>query len=225
MPTSSSDLWYQLGFALEQTRRHPTRERVHDLAAKIAAFRDGNQAKSRSGGPSSSAPPSRNGGDPVDGLITTLTEGLTAGVLRLWPARHQPQPMHWVRGAAAGAAAVVVQELVHVALHRDPESLAQRSRGLPERLLAGAARGVIYGGLAEPRLPGPRIVQGVIFATVEYVASPLGGLGHLLGRFAPYARIPVLRSVVEGSSEGDDDYLDHLVFGVATALMAVSGDD
>ena len=88
------------------------------------------------------------------------------------------------RAAASGAAAMIFQELVHALVSDDPEDADEGSRSLADRLISGTARGLVYGAVAEPRLPGP----------------------------------PVLRGVLYGS--GNDGYLEHLVFGLALALMA-----
>ena len=54
----------------------------------------------------------------------------------------------------------------------------------------------------------------------EFLLSPLGGLGRLLGREAPYSRIPLVRGLVEDTAADQDGYVEHLVFGLALALMA-----
>ena len=55
---------------------------------------------------------------------------------------------------------------------------------------------------------------------MEFLLSPLGGLGRVLGRQAPYARLPLIRDLVGDADPGGDGYLEHLVFGLALALMA-----
>ena len=81
------------------------------------------------------------------------------------------------------------------------------------------ARGLLYGALVEPRLPGPALVRGTLYGTLEYLVSPWGGLTALAGPGAPHRRIPLLASLFDDYQRSDDSFADHLVFGVALALL------
>lgn len=115
---------------------------------------------------------------------------------------------------------MIFQELAHALLSDDPRASVNRARSLADRLVSGTARGLVYGAIAEPRLPGPPVLRGVAYGTAEFLLSPLGGVGKLLGNQAPYRRIPLLRLLVEDSPAMEDGYVEHLVFGLALALMA-----
>jgi hypothetical protein len=62
-----------------------------------------------------------------------------------------------------------------------------------------------------------------VWGTAEFLLTPLGGLGRLLGRHTPYGRIPVVQTVLGGEPEAEG-FVDHLVFGIAMALLAGSAD-
>jgi hypothetical protein len=93
---------------------------------------------------------------------------------------------------------------------------------LPDRLLSGAARGLVFGAVAEPRLPGPPILRGLTWGGAEFLLSPLGGLPRFLLRHTPYGRLPLVQSAVKPEDHGEGDLLEHLVFGIALALLAGS---
>lgn len=222
MTEPTQPLWYQLGFALERARREPTRDRLQDLSRKLTAFRTRDQTgevqrpAKKGDGPADAGP---DGGDAWGGLLATAGGALVATLLRSWPPRGEPGPAGVARAAAAGAASSVLVELGRRVLEGDasldPETL-------PDRLLSGAVRGLIYGAVAEPRLPGPPILRGLVWGGAEFVASPLGGLPRFLGRHTPYGRLPVVKNVLAPGEDQDGDLLEHLVFGIALALLAGS---
>jgi hypothetical protein len=225
MTDTTQPLWYQLGYALERTRREPTRERLRDLGRKLNAFRSEDQRKVSPGragksGKPSPASESRDGGEDVwGGLAATAGGALVAAVLRGWPARREPGAAAVARAAAAGAAASVLVELGRRVLEGG-ESV--QVENLPDRLLSGAARGLVFGAVAEPRLPGPPILRGLTWGGAEFLLSPLGGLPRFLLRHTPYGRLPLVQSVVKPEDHGEGDLLEHLVFGIALALLAGS---
>lgn len=222
MNEASRNPWYQLGYALERARSAPTQERIQSLGEKLAAFRregQGARPAPRSGAGSAAAESPR-GAETLDWVLASLSGALVSGLLREWKPRRRPGPGLLARAAGAGAAAMIFQELAHVLLSDDPGAAARRSRDLPDRLVSGVARGLVYGAVAEPRLPGPPVVRGVLYGTAEYLLSPLGGIGRLLGKEAPYGRIPLLRTLVQDTGPESDGYVEHLVFGLALALMA-----
>ena len=214
MADTTHPLWYQLGYALERARREPTGDRIRDLGRKLAAFRREDQGST----------PSRKNGDQarddesVDWLVATVSGGVVAAALKGWRPRAQPGVALVARAAAAGAAAAVVLELGRELL-RDERRWDVEA--LTDRLLSGAARGIVFGAVAEPRLPGPPLLRGAVWGTAEFLLTPLGGLGRLLGRHTPYGRIPVVRTVLGAESESEG-FVDHLVFGIALSLLAGS---
>jgi hypothetical protein len=222
MDETSKNLWYQLGYALEQTRSEPSRDRIESLGRKLAAFRRTGQGEKRVevSGESRNPPRDKEGAETIDWLLASLSGALVGRTLRSWRPRRHPGPYLLLRSAAAGAAAMIFQELAHALLSDDPAEAARRSRTLGQRLLSGTARGLLYGAVAEPRLPGPPVIRGVLYGTSEFLLSPLGGLGKLLGKEAPYSRIPGVGSLLEEVDWEEDGYVEHLVFGLALALMA-----
>jgi hypothetical protein len=53
---------------------------------------------------------------------------------------------------------------------------------------------------------------------VEYALTPWGGVEELAGPAAPHRRIPALGVLLRGRGE-DEELLQHLVFGVALAIL------
>ncbi|NIX22339.1 MAG: hypothetical protein GWN07_21900, partial [Actinobacteria bacterium] len=64
-------------------------------------------------------------------------------------------------------------------LLRDDADLPGIDRDTAEHMLAGLGQGLIYGGVVEPRVPGPALVKGALFGSLEYAVHPLGGLSGL----------------------------------------------
>lgn len=224
MTETTRPLWYQLGFALERARREPTRDRLQDLVRKLSAFRTRDQTDEvrrppENGDGPADAASDAEGGDAWGGLLATAGGALVAALLKSWPPRSEPGHAGVIRAAAAGAASSVLVELGRRALEGDasldPETL-------PDRLLSGAARGLIFGAVAEPRLPGPPILRGLVWGGAEFVASPLGGLPRFLSRHTPYGRLPLVKKVLDPGEDPEGDLLEHLVFGIALALLAGS---
>jgi hypothetical protein len=234
MSDDSTNLWYQLGKAVEEARARPTTDRVKALGEKLAAFRAGGQGSvsagtrrspgDRSGDTAAGTALVRRGrggedAEGLDWLLTALSGGLAARLIVHWRPRSEPGPGLLLRGAAAGAATAILQELV-TTIFADDEAPGRAPAALFNRALAGSARGLVYAALLEPRLPGPPVLRGAVFATLEYVLSPLGGLGRILGKAAPWGSVPVLRELFAADPADEDSYLEQLVFGIALALMA-----
>lgn len=92
-------------------------------------------------------------------------------------------------------------------------------RDLAEKLLVGAGQGLVYGGVVEPRIPGPSVLKGALYGSAEYAVDPMGGLAHLLGGRAPQGSLPVVADLLEGLDAHDRAYVEHVVFGIAVALL------
>jgi hypothetical protein len=140
------------------------------------------------------------------------------------PARHTPGVLGLLRAGAGGAGAALLRELLDP-LIRGEGGRPQLRAVASETLLAGAARGLVYAAMIEPRLPGPHALQGVLYGSLEYAVSPWGGLDALLGERAPHRRIPLVSGLFVDYALGEDSYLDHLAFGVALALLYGVGAD
>jgi hypothetical protein len=213
-----SDFWYRLGYALEKARYPGTSAPLRSLASRA-----GGATRPASAGPGKDdrADPAEPGGEPASLLELALAAGaggLAGRLLALWPSRGNPSLPRLVRAAAAGAGAALLSEAAAWLLRGQPR-LADWREDLPERLVAGAARGLLYGGLVEPRLPGPGLARAVVYGGAEYALSPVGGLRGLLERYTPYRRLPVLSELLSESRGGEDTLGDHLTFALALAAL------
>jgi hypothetical protein len=216
--SESPSIWYRVGYALERARQEPLAGRLRSLQER----RNGGTAPKDRAGPGGrqreegEGAPARE--DALDALIAAGTGALAGKVLGLVPARRSPGLLALVRAGAAGAGAALLRELLDPLL-RGEVRVSRPGPELSEALLAGAARGLLYASLVEPRLPGSPTVRGVLYGSLEYAVSPFGGLTGLLGERAPHRRIPLVEGLFEDYALGDDSYLDHLAFGVALALL------
>ncbi|NIP59368.1 MAG: hypothetical protein GWM92_13610 [Gemmatimonadetes bacterium] len=118
----------------------------------------------------------------------------------------------------SGVGAALLVELLRP-LTEDEDSAAALDGELAEALLSGAGRGLLYGGVVEPRIPGPPLVRGAVYGVTEYMLSPWGGLPRVLGPVSPHRRIPLVSDLVEPDQEGFRTFVDHLLFGVTLALL------
>lgn len=138
--------------------------------------------------------------------------------LAAWSGRSAPGFVRLLRAAAAGAAAALLVDLVRPLLH-DDDGLPELDRDTVGHLLAGIGEGLVYGGVVEPRVPGPALLKGALYGSVEYAVHPLGGLSGILGSHAPQRKVPFLGAVFDELDGSDRAYLEHLVFGIALALL------
>jgi hypothetical protein len=171
-------------------------------------------------------------------LVLAAGAGTIMGrVLALWRPRRRPGVLGLARGAAAGALAALLRQAASSLLSghlRAPEGggrgddLAGDLAGdlgddLPERLAAGAARGLVYGGVIEPRIPASPLVQGLLYGTAEWGLGEWGGVRALLARHTPYRRLPVVNRFLGDAEAGEETLLDHVTFGLALALLYDAG--
>jgi hypothetical protein len=213
----SSDLWYRLGYALETTRHGGPIQRLRGLSDRAPTSK-GRRDKVA---PSQGTEP--EGGDSSFELALAAGAGTAlVRLLDLWPGRGRPGPLGLLRSAAAGALAATLRQALAPLLGgevRAPEWDGE----VGERLVAGAARGLLYGGLLEPRLPGPPLLRGLTVGGAEWALGEWGGLRGVLARHTPYRRLPVVGGVLGDAEAGERSLLDHLAFGVALALLYDAG--
>lgn len=214
-----NDFWYRLGYALESARHGQARASLDALSSSPPPRREKDE---RSGLRKPGADDEGSGA--LDLLLAAGTGTLLSRLLRAWPARRRAGASRLVRAAAAGAAATFLRELLAPLLEGRP-ALPEWDEAMADRLLAGAARGLVYGGILDPRLPGPAAARGAAYGTAEYLLSPWGGLRGLLRRHTPYRRLPVISSLLDEPEVGEEEFLEHLVFGVAMGLLYGEGDD
>lgn len=246
--SDSTSVWYRLGWALEEAKarianvqhtvsgrgagrsdradaRARLIERLHELRDLAPARTDARAGRRSS---ATAARGDETAHDLVGLLRTVGTGGMSTLLFDLWPTRGRGRARgaRLLRAAAAGAGASLLRELLHMLSHRDLR-LPDLDERLLERVAAGVARGLLYGALADPRLPGPPALRGLLYGSAEYVLEPVGGLNSLAGRHAPHRALPVVGAligeVVDAWESGDEGLVDHLVFGLTLALLY--GDD
>jgi len=226
-------IWYHLGYALERARPDATsRKEVVSLSerrAKAAGAEDAAQPAKRKTGrkPSEKAEATRVKGKgdfsllALPGAEEVVSAAMAMAVDRVlggWGKRRDPTLRGLLRAGVAGAAAALLVDLLRPILEGRWEVPAV-DRETPEHMLTGVAQGLVYGGVVEPRLPGPALLKGAVYGSIEYAADPAGGLSGLLGSHAPHGRVPVLSDAIDGLDSHDRAYLEHVLFGIALALI------
>lgn len=214
-----TDIWYRLGYALESARHGQAR-------ASLDALTPSRRHPVLKDDPLPAAEPEEaaGGASPLDFLLAAGTGTLVGRALRLWPERHQPGMPRMVRAAVVGAGATLLREILTPLLEGRP-TVPQWDDESTDRLVAGAARGLLYAGILDPRLPGPAALRGAAYGVGEYLLSPWGGLREILGRHAPYRRLPLVSSLLDGPEVGEETFVDHLAFGVILGLLYGEGDE
>ena len=202
--TSRKSIWYHLGLAYERARS--------GLGDETSLVRRGDRApretKSEPGIPWPEA----------DELISAATWLVLDRVVGGRRKAHRPGIAGLLKAGAAGAAAALLVELVRPLLHRG-DDVGMLDAQTVDRLIAGVGQGLVYGALVEPRVPGSPLVKGALYGSVEYATDPMGGLAALLGPHTPQGKLPVVGDVLDGFSAHDRAYLEHLVYGIALALL------
>jgi hypothetical protein len=245
-----NDIWYRLGYTLESARqRTPRAPRLRSLgereadrgeraepraARKVGAARsprpepppdpdsggEGDAIEGdETGGLASFLKSASPNGEPWDAVISALGAALVGRLLDAIPRKRRPGPIRLLHAAAAGAGAALVRELLRPLTSGVPADrpLAERARGAA---LTGSARGLLYGALVEPRLPGPPIVRGALYGGVEHLVSPMGGLITLAGARAPHRSLPFVAALFEELEQAEDEtLLDHVLFGIGLAAL------
>jgi len=132
--------------------------------------------------------------------------------------RSAPSFKRLVRAGAAGAAAALLVDLVRPLLHGKAHPPVSDG-GTADRVISGIGHGLLYGAVIEPRVPGPAVVKGALYGSVEYATDSVGGLSGLLGSHAPQSRLPVVGDILDGLNSHDRAYLEHVLFGISLALI------
>jgi len=207
--------WYDLGFALEKARQKPSGDRLDSLVDRLMLFRGGEDDGEGEAN-------KRDGSEAFDALLGGGAAALTRQLLRAVPTHSDPSVTRVVKGAAAGAAATLLRELSAPLLQGRIER-PDVTDGLAQRLASGAARGALFAAVIDPRIPGPVALRGAVYAAVEYLLAPNGGVGRWVGSIAPWRIVPGADAVVKKLESGEESVIDHLVFGLALALMLGEG--
>jgi hypothetical protein len=130
------------------------------------------------------------------------------------------------RAALAGAGAALALSLFRNGKNGKP-GVGQNPHDPTAELLTGAARGMLYGAVLEPRLPGSPLLRGATFGVMEYVTSPFGGLDGILGASSPHRTLPIIAALLglsdSGAGSGAGSIADHIAFGVTLGLLYGEG--
>ena len=158
----------------------------------------------------------------LDQLIATGTGILGERLISVVVGR-RPGTLRLTRAALAGAGAALA-----LALFRNGKNGTRGDESPPDptvALMTGAARGMLYGAVLEPRLPGSPVLRGATYGIMEYVTSPFGGLDGILGASSPHRTMPIMAALLgkTDSGAGSGSIADHLAFGVTLGLLYGEG--
>ena len=131
----------------------------------------------------------------IDDIVASGATAVVAKMLNGWKPRRKTATLRLLRAGAAGAGAALMVDVL--------------------RPLLRGESGV--GPL--DRETGDRLVKGALYGTAEYAVDPVGGLSRLLGAHAPQHRLPLIGYLLEDLDPHDRVYVEHVIFGVALALL------
>ena len=208
MPPKQS-LWFRLGYALERAREGPPA-----AGRSLRGLAEQQTKPLKAEGESGPGPawPS------IDSIVASGASAVVAKVLNGWKPQRKASTLRLLRAGAAGAAAALLVDMLRPLIRGEP-GVGPLDKETVDRLIAGIGQGLVYGAVVEPRIPGPTLVKGALYGTVEYAVDPVGGLSRLLGPHAPQHRLPVIGHLLEDLDPYDRAYAEHMVFGVALALL------
>ena len=233
MREPSKSIWYQLGYALESARHgaQSAREvRSTKKAPRIGKGRSAGEARSArntqgEATDSERRPVSRPVSSTIDQLIATGT-GILGDRLFSILVGQRPGTLRLTRAALAGAGAALALSLFRNGKN-GTSGVGQSPPDPTAELLTGAARGMLYGAVLEPRLPGSPLIRGATYGIIEYVTSPFGGLDGILGASSPHRTMPIVAALLapsdSGATSGAGSITDHVAFGVTLGLLYGDG--
>ena len=211
------NVWYRLGYALEQAReRLPRSDRLRTLKERRANLNVGDTAGSRPG--RGRPPSSASKGEPWEAAAALGATALLGRLLEALPGKRSPGALMLLRAGTAGVGAALMRELFRALRTGEPPSLPLE-RLARNAAVAGFARGLVYGSLVDPLIPGPSVVRGTVYGSLEYAAAPWGGLANLVGSRAPHRKVPFLADLLDDLDPDEDTLVDHLLFGIALAML------
>ena len=233
---SEPSLWYRIGYMVERARHaRPAGERIlaglkerapTTPGAPATRLLPGENPRPRGGGdrtPGASHDAPRSSRQPhgpsVDDLVSSLVAVAAGRLLGGGGKRTRPGGLLWLlRAGAAGAAAALLLDFVRPLLYENG-NVAVLDPEVGDRMLAGLGQGLVYGAVVEPRVPGPALLKGALFGSAEYATEAAGGLGQLLRAHTPHGQVPGVGQLLEQLHPKGRAYLEHLVFGMALALL------
>jgi hypothetical protein len=211
MREPSKSIWYQVGYALESARHGVRSAQEAQSPGNVrSAKKDPPTGKGRSAKPSPAS-------STVDHLIATGT-GILGDRLFSIVSGRRPGSLRLTRAALAGAGAALA-----LSLFRNGKNGTSGNGSAPHdptaEILTGAARGMLYGAVLEPRLPGSPLLRGATFGVMEYVTSPFGGLDGILGASSPHRTMPIIAALLGPTDSMALSIADHVAFGITLGLL------
>jgi hypothetical protein len=155
----------------------------------------------------------------MDQLVATGS-GILADRFFSILAGRRPGALRLTRAALAGAGASLALSLFQ---NGKNGTSGESPRDPTVELLAGAARGMLYGAVLEPRLPGSPLLRGATFGVIEYVTSPFGGLDGILGASSPHRTMPIVAALLGPGDSMAGSIADHVAFGITLGLLYGAG--
>lgn len=212
---------YRLGYAsgrIEDALRSVREAAAGGTPAAPAADRAGADAAAGEG----SAPP-----EPLRAFVATAALGTLAAQLL------HPRRVNWPRAVLAGTIGTLMYDVETVAEARRLGRKFGTREALRRILMAGdlstqagrLAAGVgmagFYAGFLHGRLPGPPLLQGLLYGALESGAHGWGGAAALLGRLSPEVHVPAAyaRGIARGNETALERVRRHLVFGLVLGLV------
>ena len=217
MREPSKSIWYHLGYALESARLGARSAQGVRSAGKVRSAK-----KAPPAGKVRSAE-RRTVSSTVDQLIATGT-GILGDRLFSMVAGRRPGGLRLTRAALAGAGAALALSLFRNGKN-GAAGVGQSPHDPTAELLTGAARGMLYGAVLEPRLPGSPLFRGATFGIMEYVTSPFGGLDGILGASSPHRTMSIVAALLGPSDSMALSIADHVAFGVTLGLFYGRGSE
>jgi len=193
MSKPPESVWFQLGYALEVARRRaPSQVKVRTKPKPLDT-------------------------STVDQILAAGTGVVYNRLLALLSGR-RPGTSLVARAALAGAGAAVTVSLLRYGANRSFNGISPDDDPVSE-LLTAAGRGILYGTVVEPRLPGPALLRGATFGVIEYVASPYGGLDRILGASSPHRTAPLLAVLLTPMDSPSCSLAEYIAFGATLGLL------
>ena len=231
------NVWYRLGYTIERAREKlpgagSTPASLRTLAERATPRKVRGAQKHRPEPDPSERTSDPNDEDPLDNPLkrtsptgepwdAVIAAGATALIGRLvqgLPRKRKPGITRLLRAGAAGAGAAIVSELIR-SFRSGGVQKDQILELAKDAALSGAARGLLYGTLIEPRIPGPPLLRGAAYGYVEHLVTPYGGLTNMLGANAPHRSIPFIADLLDELDPAEETLAEHILFGITMAAL------
>jgi len=150
-----------------------------------------------------------------------------------------PRSVNWPRAVLAGTIGTLLYDAETVVESRLRKRKFGTSRSAREALMQGGLRGQagryaaaigmagFYGQFFYGRLPGPRVLHGMLYGLAEGSTRGWGGPIALLNRVSPQIRIP--SGYTHGIAHGTETTVErlgrHLLFGLALGIIYKASDE